>query len=251
MRRTTTAAVIAVAAALAALFVLATCSSPRGTLRQPDPRGRAVGHGGRRVPPRPDPGLLHPADGLRGDRCGARAHPRSGSSRASRDTARWIDERTLEFTSDRPLPAGRRVRASVDLEKTAGFDFAFTVVAPSCTVDVGQLETADDAGTYTLSGTIRTSDREESAKTERILSARLASARGKTLPVAWSHDEAGLVHVLHGDGHRPVRGRRAAWSSPGREAHRRRRPPAASPSPCRRSARSRCWAPASPKARTG
>ena len=194
MRRIASA-VVAVAVVLAASLVLGTCSSPRNALRQPDPEiVQSVTTG---IVSRQDPirvTFTQPvAEGEIGatlERSPFRFAPRI------RGTARWIDDRTLEFASDGELPAGRRVRVSVDLPKLAGFDFAFTVVAPSYTVDVGQLETADDAGTYRLAGTIRTSDREESAKVERILSARLASGTGRAapLPVAWSHDEAGLGH---------------------------------------------------------
>ncbi|MCX7031504.1 MAG: MG2 domain-containing protein [Spirochaetes bacterium] len=194
MRRTITA-VVAVAATLSSMLVLGTCSAPRNALRQPDPQVvQSVTAG---VVSRKDPirvAFTQPvAEGEIGaalERSPFRFVPRI------RGTTRWIDDRTLEFASDKELPAGRRVRASVDLEKLAGFDFVFTVVAPSYSLEVGQLETADDSGTYQLSGTIQTSDHEPSAKAEQILSVRLASGKGKTapLPVAWSHDDAGLVH---------------------------------------------------------
>lgn len=190
MRCRRRAIVAPAAAALAAL--LAACSSPRGALRQPDPavvQSVTTGVVSRHDPVR----IVFAQPQATGEIGAALGRSPIRFSPPIRGTARWIDERTLEFTSARPLPAGRRVRASVDLAP-AGFDFVFTVAAPSCTVDVDHLATADDGDAYTLAGTVRTSDREEPAKVERIVTARLSSARGKALPVAWRHDGSGLVH---------------------------------------------------------
>ena len=192
MRRTT---VVTVATLLAAILVLGTCSFPQRALRQPDPRlvqSVTAGLVSRGDPVRVSFTQAVAEGGIGKDleRSPLRFSPRIAG------TVRWIDDRTLEFTADRGLPAGRRVRASVDLPKVAGFDFVFTVVAPSYTVDIGQLEAADGAGAYALAGTIRTSDREDAPEVERILSARLASGRRapSALKVAWSHDGAGLEH---------------------------------------------------------
>ncbi len=187
--------VVALAVTLAAVLVLGTCGSPTKALRQPDPQiVQSVTAG---VVSRQDPIRVTFAQPVAEGEIGAEIErsPLRFVPRI-RGTARWIDDRTLEFTSAEPLPAGRRVLASVDLPKIAGFDFAFTVVARSCTVDIGQLESAEDAGLYNLSGTIRTSDREASAEVEQILSARLASGKGKAVPlsVSWSHDGTGLEH---------------------------------------------------------
>jgi len=195
MRRASSIAV-AIAATLAAVLALATCASRSGALRQPDPRVvQSVTTG---VVSRHDPIRVVFAEPVAGGEIGApiERSPFAFSPRIA-GTARWIDERTLEFASDKELPAGRRVRASVDLATVAGFDFVFTVAAPSYAVEVGRLETADSAS-YRLAGEITTSDREDPARTERILTARLASEAGKAgaLPVAWTHDGTGRVHTF-------------------------------------------------------
>ncbi|MCX7040081.1 MAG: MG2 domain-containing protein, partial [Spirochaetes bacterium] len=107
-------------------------------------------------------------------------------------TARWTDERTLEFVPARPMPAGRRFRATVSLPKIGGFDFAFTVMRPSLDVVFAGLEVADDdSASYRLDGTVQTADREEPARVEKILRASLA---GRALSIKWTHGSDPLLH---------------------------------------------------------
>ena len=89
-------------------------------------------------------------------------------------TARWADERTLEFVPARPLPAGRRFRASVSMPGERAFDFAFSVIRPDIEVSFEGLEVEEaDPDSYLLAGTVLTADREEPARIEKVLRARL------------------------------------------------------------------------------
>ncbi len=180
--------------ALAVLVALAGCSLDR-PLRAPDPQlVQSVSSG---IVSRHAPIRVRFARAVEQEL--ARSPFRFTPSLAG--TARWVDDRTLEFTPAHPMPAGRRVRASVDLAGLAGFDFSFSVMRPSFTVDLGTMETVEGSDGYELAGTIRTSDREEGAAVERLLSARLGGWSlgrlgfgGRRLAVSWDHGEDGLAH---------------------------------------------------------
>ncbi len=117
--------------------------------------------------------------------------PFSFSPRLS-GTSRWADERTLEFAPNRPLLAGRRFRASVDLPNTRGFDFPFVVESPRLNIVFSGLSTAGvNADLYELSGSVKTTDVEEAAAMEKTVR---SSLKGKELPVEWVHGPDPLIH---------------------------------------------------------
>ena len=106
-------------------------------------------------------------------------------------SARWTDERTLEFTPARPMPAGRSYTATVRLPKTEAFDFSFSVMQPRFDVAFEGLEVVDDSGTYRLDGTVQTADKEEPARIEQVLRASLG---GRALGIRWMHGSDPLLH---------------------------------------------------------
>ncbi len=130
-------------------------------------------------------------------------------------TASWADERTLVYRPDRPLPAGRRFVASVNLSPegpAAGpaetlpapastadrerFDFPFTVMRPGFRLTLeplscGKEESGPGSAPYVLDGRIVTTDRESPETVERVVQARL---QGDSLPLAWEHDADQLTH---------------------------------------------------------
>jgi len=113
-------------------------------------------------------------------------------------TWRFLDERTLEFTPDKPYKAGKEFELSVDTgllmgdaARKKGFIASFTVRDAEYELIPDGLRTVDgETGTFTLSGVLATDIPVSSAVTAKMLSARLGT-KGSMQEIAIKWDTEG------------------------------------------------------------
>jgi uncharacterized protein YfaS (alpha-2-macroglobulin family) len=115
-------------------------------------------------------------------------------------TAEWADDITLVFKPSKPLAPGTAYQGTLDLsrlgdveERFRFFPLSFRTVEKNFTVTLNPV-TVDlpDGNTYTLSGTLVTSDNIDNAEVEKYLTARLGKRDEK---ITWDHSE-GNVHAF-------------------------------------------------------
>jgi len=116
-------------------------------------------------------------------------------------TTAWVDERTIEFRPAQPLQPGQLYEVKLELGKLTKvpkelkqFPFSIKVMEPAFSVQQNGLITDGNSATMMLlTGKVLTSDQEDSAKVEKILSAFLDK---NPLPVQWTHDITGRIHTF-------------------------------------------------------
>ncbi len=113
----------------------------------------------------------------------------------------WDSDRSLEFVPKQAFAAGEKYSVTIQLDRLfkdvpksiKSFDFGFEVRMPSMQVIVHgvQAKTIDDLKQQQVVGVVNTNEVCEPKQMEATLK---ATQNGKTLPVLWRHDEAGLIH---------------------------------------------------------
>jgi len=115
-------------------------------------------------------------------------------------TAMWLDNRTIEFKPEAPLPNGTEYRGEFYLSKVLEvpdefktFEFGFAVVKQSFEVFVDGMTTTDrkTLRTQRLNGTLSTADFVDSKLVEKIV---YLNQNGKSLPIEWVHESNGTTH---------------------------------------------------------
>ncbi len=115
-------------------------------------------------------------------------------------TTEWADDLTLIFKPSKPLEPGTEYEATVNLGKLGAieerfrfFPLNFRTIEKNFTVTLDPLSCDPPAGdTYTVSGTVVTSDFVEPSEVEEYLSVRAGKTSEK---IAWEHDK-GNVHTF-------------------------------------------------------
>ncbi|MBE0668791.1 MAG: hypothetical protein IH593_14115, partial [Bacteroidales bacterium] len=110
----------------------------------------------------------------------------------------WADDLTLIFRPSKPLAGGTEYGATLNLgrlgdveERLRFFPMNFRTIEKNFTVTVNPLKADPPAGeTYTLTGTLVTSDIVEADEAEDYLSARTGK---RTAKISWDHD-GGNIH---------------------------------------------------------
>ena len=112
---------------------------------------------------------------------------------AVRGTTEWADDITLVFKPSKPLPSGTSFQGTLDLSKLGQveerfrfFPLVFRTVEKNFTVNVNPV-TVDlpDGNTYTLTGTVVTSDHIDKAEVEKYLTASVGRRDEK---ITWDHE---------------------------------------------------------------
>jgi uncharacterized protein YfaS (alpha-2-macroglobulin family) len=114
--------------------------------------------------------------------------------------AYWVDARTIEFKPEKDLKPNELYEVSFNLGKVMkvpgkfeDFKFNVQIIKPSFSVDEFGLKAANNSkDEMLLTGEINTSDVEESAAIEKLLS---ASVNGTSTKIKWQHNE---INKLHG-----------------------------------------------------
>lgn len=112
----------------------------------------------------------------------------------------WVDARTVEFVPEKPFKPGTLYTVTFHLDKVMDVpkkfvDFVFNVeiLTPSFIVKEDGLRSTGDTNTMFLPGSIETSDFENAADVEKILSAK----HGKDdLKINWQHLEDSRLHIF-------------------------------------------------------
>jgi len=114
--------------------------------------------------------------------------------------AEWADDITLLFRPSKPLAPGTSYQGTLDLSKLGKveerfrfFPLIFRTVEKNFTVSLNPV-TVDlpDGNTYTLTGTLVTSDHVDNGEVEKYITARLGKRDEK---ITWDHS-AGNIHVF-------------------------------------------------------
>lgn len=108
-------------------------------------------------------------------------------------TAGWADDMTLVFTPSKPLEASTSYQGTLDLSKLGKveeqfrfFPLVFRTIEKNFTVTVHPIAgDPPDGNTYTLTGTLVTSDYIDKSEVEKYLSARIGRKDEK---ITWEHD---------------------------------------------------------------
>ena len=116
-------------------------------------------------------------------------------------TAEWADDLTLVFRPSKPLMAGAVYEVKLNLgklgtveERLRFFPMTFSTIEKNFTVNVNPLVSDPPSGeSYTLSGTITTSDYVVPSEVEEYLSVRTAKRPEK---IMWEHDN-GNIHTFN------------------------------------------------------
>ncbi len=113
-------------------------------------------------------------------------------------SAEWADDITLVFKPSKPLAPGTAYQGTLDMSRLAKmeerfrfFPLSFRTVEKNFSVTLNPV-TVDlpDGNTYTLTGTLVTSDQVDNAEVEKYLTARLGKRDEK---IKWDHS-AGNIH---------------------------------------------------------
>lgn len=113
--------------------------------------------------------------------------------------AYWVDSRTVEFKPAENMKPAQLYTVNFRLEKVTDvpselktLTFNVQAVAPAFQVqDFGLKVVGNSKEKMTFSGLVETSDIEDGAIVEKILT---ASYGGKTIPIKWEHDEGARQH---------------------------------------------------------
>lgn len=110
----------------------------------------------------------------------------------------WLDARTIEFTPDKNLFPGKLYNVSFRLGKVtpvpANFElmkFSLQTLIPAFVVKENGLRSPGSKQEMFLTGSIETSDFEENAPVEKILSAQTANTK---LKIVWQHSNNNRLH---------------------------------------------------------
>ena len=116
---------------------------------------------------------------------------------AVKGDAEWADDVTLVFTPSKPLPPGTSFQGTLDLGKLGQaeerfrlFPLSFRTVEKNFTVTVNPV-TVDppDGNTYTLTGTVVTSDYIDGTEVEKYLTARIGK---RDENIIWDHENKNI-----------------------------------------------------------
>ncbi|MEO5910060.1 MAG: MG2 domain-containing protein, partial [Pelobium sp.] len=111
----------------------------------------------------------------------------------------WVDERTIEFKPDEDLEPGEAYNAVLNLQKITEvpkefetFSFSFQVIKPSFKVEEDGLKSINSSSLdyLKLTGSLYTSDVEDSKDIEKLLTATYA---GETKKLKWIHNSTTLT----------------------------------------------------------
>ncbi|MGI6306106.1 MAG: alpha-2-macroglobulin family protein [Bacteroidales bacterium] len=116
---------------------------------------------------------------------------------ALKGTARWADDITLIFKPSKPLAPGTAYQGTLDMKKLGSveesfrfFPMTFRTVEKNFTVSLNPLAVdLPDGKTYTLTGTITTSDQIDNAEVEKYL---VASIGKRKESIIWEHSGGNL-----------------------------------------------------------
>lgn len=121
-------------------------------------------------------------------------------------TAVWLDNRTIEFTPEQPLPSNTLYKAEFYLSKILEvprefktFKFDFQTMQQSYEVFVDKMTTTDKKTlrTQRLDGTLSTADVASPQLIEKIVTVR---QNGKSLPITWIHESNRTISRFTVDG---------------------------------------------------
>ncbi len=121
-------------------------------------------------------------------------------------TAMWIDNRTIEFTPEQPLPSDTKYNAEFYLSKILNvpdefetFKFDFQTMQQSYEVFVDKMTTTDKKTlrTQRLDGTLSTADVANPQDVEKIIT---VTQNGKSLPITWIHEGSRTINRFTVDG---------------------------------------------------
>jgi len=118
-------------------------------------------------------------------------------SPAIKGTAEWADDVTLVFMPSKPLVSGTSFQGTLDLSKLGQveeqfrfFPLLFRTVEKNFTVSVNPVTVDPPEGnTYTLTGTVVTSDHIDKAEVEKYLTASVGRRDEK---ISWDHDNKNI-----------------------------------------------------------
>lgn len=118
-------------------------------------------------------------------------------SPAIKGTAEWADDVTLVFKPSKPLSPGTSFQGTLDLSKLGQveerfrfFPLIFRTVEKNFTVTVNPVRVdPPDGNTYTLTGTVVTSDHIDKVEIEKYLTARVGRRDEK---IVWDHDNKNI-----------------------------------------------------------
>ncbi|MEO6903533.1 MAG: Ig-like domain-containing protein, partial [Bacteroidia bacterium] len=123
-----------------------------------------------------------------------------------RGSATWVDNRTIEFRPEHPLPNNTNYTATFNLSDVIDvpndfktFTFQFQTVRQSLEVSIDGMTTTDKKTlrTQRLDGSLSTADVADVQQIEKIVS---VSQNGKKLSVNWTHDPNRLTHHFYVSG---------------------------------------------------
>jgi uncharacterized protein YfaS (alpha-2-macroglobulin family) len=114
-------------------------------------------------------------------------------------TARWADNKTIEFIPDKRMKSGQLYEAGFDLgkvmdvpDKFRELKFTFKVILQDFTVSNEGVRTyTGNADKYFLAGTIKTADVVDNTLIEKVLTNEFS---GKNLDIRWEHASDRLIH---------------------------------------------------------
>ncbi len=118
----------------------------------------------------------------------------------------WLDNRTIEFRPEKPLPNGKEYKVEFYLSdimevprEFKTFDFAFQVMKQSFEVYIDGMTTTDKKTlrTQRLDATLSTADVADFTQVEKIIT---VTQNGKSLPVVWVHEGNKTTHRFSVEG---------------------------------------------------
>ncbi len=116
---------------------------------------------------------------------------------AIKGTAEWADDVTLVYKPSKPLPSGTSFQGTLDMsrlgqveERFRFFPLTFRTVEKNFTVTINPV-TVDlpDGNSYTVTGTVVTSDQVDKAEVEKYLTVRVGRRDEK---IVWDHDNRNM-----------------------------------------------------------
>ncbi|NJM15554.1 MAG: hypothetical protein HC896_09470 [Bacteroidales bacterium] len=114
----------------------------------------------------------------------------------------WVDNKTLEFRPNDPLPPGKEYKVSFQLHRLFDvpdniktFEFNFQVITQSVSVDylVTRAYNKQDLTWQQMSGELRTADYAHAGLVEQVLT---ATQNKKQLTISWEHFAEEKKHIF-------------------------------------------------------